>query len=562
MWQLCRSRSNTAKWDWGGDSLSTAEDVKQCQRDSAFAETTSRQSTGIPAFEFPNSSGAAVADVLDWLERYDFRESYSMDPVDTDELLSPEATSEVCNRPRGRSTCSSRSGTGGHFFGPEASPQVRAWGGCETSDAGTSPTLPSGPSLSSDISSSEPDIWDASPAEEAPRNEAQTPSRGPGGRDHQAYSHPNRNTRTPGRMFGDRGGKQLTSRGSHFGNDAGMTGKRHEGVRCGPKGRCFEREGAGGRDLVAEEEDEWDKRQRTSGSVGRLVTYHEGEHPRDDVVLRGGGQHHIVVAGVREGGPAARAGVKAGDRLASVNGRRHFEGLPADVVRGQIDAPAVLVFMGFVGKLQAEVRLTCGDTECGLLSSGQILAQGNTSRFVEERTYSRSAGMSSLFLSVGRDAGGESEAESIDCDARESSSPQDGEFHMFEMRRSEAAGMVRRAMMALNPMPVKAGGNTGFERFGGGGSQWAAPVAVATAAAAAAAHGGAAGISRPSGDVLEGQATQNPRSHSLPQVSQSLSHLTQKSVRVADGCNRPKPKHQDLRPPVDPPGKGGKTTYL
>lgn len=590
MWQLCQSNT-VVTLDLGGDPLSTAEDVKDCQQE-AFTETASRQSTGIPALEFPSSSGAAVAGVLDWLDRYDFRESYSLEPMDTDDLLTPEATSEVCNRPRGFSTGSARSGVGGPFSGPEASPPVRAWVGCESSDAGTSPTLPSGSSLASESSSGELDLWDASPAEEAPRNEARTPPRRTGGRDHQAYTRANKNARTPGRVFGDRGGK--TAEGSHLGNGgagAGMAGKRPEGVRCGTRGQCFEREGSGGgRDLVQEEEEEWDKRQRTSGSVGRLVTYQQGEHPRDDVVLRGGGQHHIVVAGVREGGPAARAGVKAGDRLASVNGRRDFEGLPADVVRGQIDAPAVLVFMGFVGKLQAEVRLTCGETECGLLSSRQVLAQGHSSRFVEERTYSRGAGISSLFLTVGRDAVGESEVESIEADDRDASehSTQQDEFHLFEMRRAEAAGILRRAMLALNPV-TKTGVSNGFERFGGGGSQWASPIAVATAAAAAAAaHSAAAGFGRPSGigmgrpnERLEGrrlvgeeklwdseqgewtnggQGSAGLRSQPLLQVSQSTPQVTQQSLRAS--YTEAKPQHKELRPPfVRPPG-GATTTYL
>jgi len=571
MLQLCRS--NTATLEWNADTLSTAEDVKNFgKREPAFTE--SRQSTGIPAFEFPNSSGAAVADVLDWLERYDFRESYSLEPMDTDELLSPEATSEVCNRPRGRSACSERSGLGSHFAGPEASPPVRAWGGCDSSDAGTGPTSPSGPSLSSDTSSGELDLWDASPAEEAPRNEARTPPRRPGGRDHQpAYNQPNKNMRTPGRMFGDRG---KVAKDNHLGNVAAssMTGNRPEGARCGIKDQCLEREGPGGRDLVREEEDEWDKRQRTSGSVGRLVTYHEGEHPRDDVVLRGGGQHHIVVAGVREGGPAARAGVKAGDRLASVNGRRNFEGLPADVVRGQIDAPAVLVFMGFVGKLQAEVRLTCGEADCGLLSSRQVLAQGNTSRFVEERTYSRGAGISSLFLAVDRDAGANSEVESVDADDNndsESSSQPDGELHLFEMRRAEAAGILRRAMLALNSVNLKAGSNSGFDRLGGGGSQWAAPVAVATAAAVAAAAQ-SAGLGRPLGismskasEGLEGQAVSGMRSQPLPQVSQETSRAPSTEAHAQPQEPRPVLPPSPPSPPSSASptnSSGGRTTYL
>ena len=52
------------------------------------------------------------------------------------------------------------------------------------------------------------------------------------------------------------------------------------------------------------------------------------------------------------------AGVKAGDRLVSINGKKDFCGGSSDAVREMLVPPLMLVFTGFVGKLHAEVRCT------------------------------------------------------------------------------------------------------------------------------------------------------------------------------------------------------------
>jgi len=196
--------------------------------------------------------------------------------------------------------------------------------------------------------------------------------------------------------------------------------------------------GAGGH-LEDEEEIEWDNRQRKSGTVGRLAVYHVGDCPREDVVLRGGGsRRHIVVAGVKEGGQAARVGVRAGDRLVSIDGKKDFLGLTADAVSERLEAPTVLVFLGFVGKLQAEVRLTCGDNVCGVSNRHEI-ATGSSDAPVtlcEERIFN--AGIASLFLTV-------NSAEEV---ARpDMYAPQ---MPLFELQHKEAHKLVQKAIERID----------------------------------------------------------------------------------------------------------------
>mmetsp|Transcript_144129 Transcript_144129/g.401573 ORF Transcript_144129/g.401573 Transcript_144129/m.401573 type:complete len:357 (-) Transcript_144129:201-1271(-) len=223
--------------------------------------------------------------------------------------------------------------------------------------------------------------------------------------------------------------------------------------------RCYSREGVvsrggccvapgqkrGGRDFFKEEEEEWDQRQRKSGTVGRLVVYHEGESPREDIVLRGGGRYHVVVAGVHEGGKASRVGVRAGDRLVSINGRKDFMGLSADEVRERLTTPSVLVFLGFVGKLQAEVRLTCSDNACGI-STRQEVARGSDTaplQLCEEHIFD--VGIASLFLTV-NEVDSQNEPSLDDGGVDEASS---AALPMFELQRCEAHSLVKRALHRL-----------------------------------------------------------------------------------------------------------------
>eukprot|EP00408_Alexandrium_pacificum_P064190 CAMPEP_0171159094 /NCGR_PEP_ID=MMETSP0790-20130122/2861_1 /TAXON_ID=2925 /ORGANISM="Alexandrium catenella, Strain OF101" /LENGTH=448 /DNA_ID=CAMNT_0011623579 /DNA_START=92 /DNA_END=1439 /DNA_ORIENTATION=- len=121
------------------------------------------------------------------------------------------------------------------------------------------------------------------------------------------------------------------------------------------------------------EEEEWDTRQQQTGAAGRLVVYEEGERPRSDVMLRGGNGRRVMVSAVTEGGKAAQAGVKAGDVLVSIDGKKDFKDKSADHVHAALKGPVMLVFLGFVGKLQAEVRLNYKQKLCGLSSQHQVV---------------------------------------------------------------------------------------------------------------------------------------------------------------------------------------------
>lgn len=106
------------------------------------------------------------------------------------------------------------------------------------------------------------------------------------------------------------------------------------------------------------EEQEWLERKRVTGVIGRLVQYKKGEIPSKDILgLRRTGQGRLMVTAVRGDGPAARAGVVSGDQLISVNGEKIWEYYPAKALLSGVKGPANLVFLGFSGKLQAEVRV-------------------------------------------------------------------------------------------------------------------------------------------------------------------------------------------------------------
>jgi len=238
------------------------------------------------------------------------------------------------------------------------------------------------------------------------------------------------------------------------------------GRRCCPEAN----EKRSGRDLFEEEEEEeWELRQQKSGTVGRLVVYHDGESPSEDVVLRGGGRRrHVVVA---EGGLAARVGVKAGDRLVSIDGKKDFLGLPAETVRQRLRAPTVLVFLGFVGKLQAEVRLTCAPHVCGISTRQEVIKGSNLAplQLCEERIID--AGVASLFLTitagedlqrelkrtswrdgvVGLTAPTEEEAAAARAQAADAA-----QLPLFELQRWEARSLVQRAVRRLEMKEILA----------------------------------------------------------------------------------------------------------
>jgi len=148
---------------------------------------------------------------------------------------------------------------------------------------------------------------------------------------------------------------------------AGSSANRNIAGYCGIE--------ASGRSIsnLEPEEEEWDARQQQTGAAGRLVVYEEGERPKTEFMLRGGNGRRIMVSAVTEGGKAAQAGVKAGDVLVSIDGKKDFKEQSADVVHANLKGPVMLVFLGFVGKLQAEVRLNYKQKVCGLSSQHQVV---------------------------------------------------------------------------------------------------------------------------------------------------------------------------------------------
>jgi len=177
-------------------------------------------------------------------------------------------------------------------------------------------------------------------------------------------------------------------------------------VRCNPiqwpSKECFTKgEYFTSRDLFLDEETQrWEERQQKSGAIGRLVPYHEGQSPKEDIRLRNGGSDHIILASLRDGGQAARAGVKAGDRLVSIDGKKDFLGLQAEAIQEGLKAPILLVFLGFKGKFEAEVRLRFAEKVCGI-SSRQEAVQGMDNapmQLCEQRVFN--VGKAHLFLAV------------------------------------------------------------------------------------------------------------------------------------------------------------------
>jgi len=134
---------------------------------------------------------------------------------------------------------------------------------------------------------------------------------------------------------------------------------------------------------VIDEDEEWLARQRITGCIGRLVNYAVGELPEDDVLgLRATPTGRITVTNLRMDGPAAEAGVAVGDELVSINGRKDFADIPASAILVGLQSPVALVFMGFIGKAHAEVRVKhVSETLCGMPSRAHI--SGASVRFCE-----------------------------------------------------------------------------------------------------------------------------------------------------------------------------------
>ncbi|CAE7935403.1 GIP, partial [Symbiodinium necroappetens] len=66
------------------------------------------------------------------------------------------------------------------------------------------------------------------------------------------------------------------------------------------------------------------------------------------------------------------AGIKSGDLLVSINGKKDFAGLSASEILQRMRGAVTLVFLGFIGKWHAEVRLNTKECPCGLQSEMPI----------------------------------------------------------------------------------------------------------------------------------------------------------------------------------------------
>jgi hypothetical protein len=139
------------------------------------------------------------------------------------------------------------------------------------------------------------------------------------------------------------------------------------------------------------------------------------------------------------------ARVKAGDRLVSINGEKNFDDLSAeDILRSSAMRGSVyLVFLGFVGKLHAEVRLATNHRLCGIPVHHDVVVPSPSSLPFEvhgETIFN--AGVASLLFAV---SAGE---EDPDADKVPMS--------IFEVRRTEASRCLNFALsQRLGPAVVR-----------------------------------------------------------------------------------------------------------
>eukprot|EP00927_Polykrikos_kofoidii_P015707 TRINITY_DN17018_c0_g2_i1.p1 TRINITY_DN17018_c0_g2~~TRINITY_DN17018_c0_g2_i1.p1 ORF type:complete len:891 (+),score=167.01 TRINITY_DN17018_c0_g2_i1:151-2823(+) len=123
------------------------------------------------------------------------------------------------------------------------------------------------------------------------------------------------------------------------------------------------------------EEEDWLQRQRLTGAVARSVVYELGQNPSSDIYgLRRTLAGRLVVAGLKDGGLASTAGVSVGDQLISVDGSRDLGCARPQTLLQELTLPTSLIFLGFVGKLHAEVWVRQPDRpSCGLAAEAAVL---------------------------------------------------------------------------------------------------------------------------------------------------------------------------------------------
>lgn len=153
--------------------------------------------------------------------------------------------------------------------------------------------------------------------------------------------------------------------------------------------------------VPSQEEDSWNRRQRKQGAVARLVVYCPGQTPSTDITLAGGSGRPVRIISVRDRSTAAIAGARIGDRLVSIDGKKNFMDLPASIIQERLKAPTKLVFMGFHGKLEAEVRLHNAEEAWGFSNQDAINEPGGVLEFRDVTVLNKSmAMMAPLFLTT------------------------------------------------------------------------------------------------------------------------------------------------------------------
>mmetsp|Transcript_44779 Transcript_44779/g.103594 ORF Transcript_44779/g.103594 Transcript_44779/m.103594 type:complete len:314 (+) Transcript_44779:118-1059(+) len=115
------------------------------------------------------------------------------------------------------------------------------------------------------------------------------------------------------------------------------------------------------------DEEMWLARKQLTGVVARMVSYAPGEKPADDVLsLQRTPNGDLMVVSLCPDGPASMAGIVRGDKLVSINGQKTPAQAREDVILTGLRGPMTLVFLGFVGKIQAEVQVAQPDApSCG-----------------------------------------------------------------------------------------------------------------------------------------------------------------------------------------------------
>jgi len=200
-------------------------------------------------------------------------------------------------------------------------------------------------------------------------------------------------------------------------------------------------------------DEEWDARQKRTGATGRLVVYEPGDCPADEFLLRGSSGGRVVVERVFEGGKAQCAGVKVGDVLVSINGKKDFLHESANAVHLRLVPPVTLVFMGFVGDLYAEVQLSSARSNtCGLASLDQVIRghHDSTVQFIDEVVFQPTT--AGLFLTTGEQPGiGRTDIHS----PFERPHPRS----LYELQSADARALVRRVMLRIgfNALPSRHG---------------------------------------------------------------------------------------------------------